>query len=67
MQLSSLVFLKLDVVDMKDFRPVKSSGWGSQIISKVLTNRLQVVLHEIILVLKCFCKVNIDFRLCPHC
>jgi len=66
MQLSSLVFLKLDV-DVKDFRPIKSSGWGSQIISKVLTNRLQVVLHEIIQVLKCFCKVNIDFRLCPHC
>lgn len=56
MQLSSFVFLKLDAVDVKDFRPIKSSGRGSQIISKVLTNRLQVVLPEIILLLNAFVK-----------
>lgn len=56
MQLTSSVFLKLDAVDVKDFRPLKSSGRGLQIISKVLTNRLQLALHEIILVLNAFVK-----------
>jgi hypothetical protein len=44
----SLIPKKADVVEVKDFRPISLVGGVYKIISKVLTNRLKLVLGKII-------------------
>ena len=48
MQASSLLFQKIEAVEVKDFRPISLVGGMYKIIAKVLANRLRIVLNKLV-------------------
>jgi hypothetical protein len=44
----SLIPKKAETVEVKDFRPISLVGGMYKIISKVLANRLRMVLHKLV-------------------
>ena len=61
----TLILMKVDAVEVKDFRPISLVGGIYKIISKVLANRLRRVAHMLILEFKMpLYRVDKSWTLC---